>query len=86
MAMHQQQIKIDEMIGANSTGKKTPFDGGANLLNQSMADNESAWGIGESFLASGGVQIQGAHRSLHKPMYQLSQDGDDADEKHMRPL
>jgi hypothetical protein len=33
MAMHQQQIKIDEMIGANSTGKKTPFDGGANLLN-----------------------------------------------------
>ena len=43
------------MIGANSTGKKTPFDGGPNLMNQSMADNESAWGIGESFLASGGV-------------------------------
>lgn len=44
------------MIGANSTGLKTPFDGtGGNLLNHSMADNESAWGIGESFLASGGI-------------------------------
>ena len=49
-----------------------------------MADNESAWGIGESFLASGGIQIQGGDGNLHKPMYQLSQDGEEADGKQIR--
>lgn len=68
------------MLEADSTGKKTPLDGlGGNLMNQSMADNESAWGIGESFLASGGIQMQGDERNLHKPMYQLSQDGEDGE-------
>ncbi len=93
MQMHQQQIKIDEMIGAHSTGLKTPMNngglGGINLLNQSMgADNESAWGVGESFLASGVVQphqgLDGV--SLHKPMYQLSQDGDEGDDLHNSPF